>query len=105
MMLEGISCNLAISLIYSLLNLDSEKSVLIEMKLAVLVKRSTMIQMALFLRKAFDNPVIKSIVILYDFHSSTSNGHSKLEGLWCSTFTCWHIMHLATDEPLGEWQT
>ena len=87
-MLEGTPCNLTTSLIYNLVSLASEKYILIGMKLTVLVSHSTITQVALFLRNIISSPVTKSMVILFNFHSRTSNCFSKLEGLWCLTLTC-----------------
>ena len=87
---------LTISLMYNLVSFARQKLVLTGMKCADLVKRSTMTQMALFLLNVVDNPVTKSMVILSHFHFGTSSGCIRPKGLWCSAFTCWQIMHLAT---------
>ena len=50
-------CNLTISLMYNLLSLAREKSVLIGMRCADLVNLSTMTQIALCLRNVVNNPV------------------------------------------------
>ena len=92
-MLEGNPYSLTTSLMYILLSLDSGKSILIDMKQAVLVNRSIMTQMIFFLQNVVGNPITKAMVILYYV---ISNSCSKPEGFYYSTFTCWHIIHLAT---------
>ena len=94
-------CNFTTSLMYNLVSIARENSVLIGMKCADLVKWSTMTQMTLFLLNVVSNPFTKSMVILSHFYFGTSNGCIRLEGLWCLAFTCWHIMHLATKDAIS----
>ena len=60
------------------------------------VNWSTIIQIALCLWNVIGNPITKSMVILSHFYSGIFNGWSNLDGLWCSAFTYWHIIHFAT---------
>ena len=94
--LVGTLCNFTTSLMYTLVSFAREKSILIGMKCVDLVKRSTMTQMTSFLLNVVCNPVTKSMVIFSHFYSHTSNVCIRPEGIWCSAFTSWHIMHLAT---------
>jgi hypothetical protein len=40
-------------------------------------------------------PKTKLIVIFSHFYSRIERGCNFLEGHWCSTFTCWHIIYFA----------
>ena len=84
-------CNRTISLMYLSARSSVDCPTLNGMKCADLVRRSTTTHTALFPFELRGRAVKKSIVTCSHFHSDIGKGCSNPAGLWCSTFTCWHI--------------
>ena len=80
---------------------NKEYVVFIGKKCADLVRRSTIIQMALQPLGEFSNPTTKSIVMCSHFHSGIGSDCSNSTGLGCFALTCWHCRHYDTNSAIS----
>jgi hypothetical protein len=91
----GIPCSLNISFMNMLAMYISLQVDLTGIKRADLLNLSTTTMMASFYLVDVGNPVMKSMEMVSHFHSGIGRGCNNPVGCRCSTFTCWHSMHLA----------